>query len=94
MVMLMPRLPRNVPVSKPADDGKIYAALTFACTTCWDSDSWGFIAYNYNGVISQIRRCFGEYCYMAKDGDECKGKWITQAEQSERTRYQIEGDEI
>ena len=88
----MPRLPRNVPVSKPCDDGKIYASLTFACTTCWDSHNWGFIAYNHNGQIYQIRRCFGEYCFLNKAGEECKGKWITQEEQSKRTTYQSEGD--
>jgi hypothetical protein len=89
----MPRLPRNVPVSKPAEtfDGKpqIYASLVFACTSCWDSGSWGFIAYNSNGQTYQVRKCLGEYCYYTNDG---KGKWITQDEQHEKTKYQIEGD--
>lgn len=89
----MPRLPRNVPLSKPSDDNNIYASLVFACVNCWESDSWGFIAYNDNGRVYQIRRCFGEFC-INLTGEESKGKWITQAEQSERTKHHYEGELI
>ena len=51
--------------------------------------SWGFIAYNSNDKTYQVRKCLGEYCSYTNDG---KGKWITQDEQHEKTKYQIVGD--
>ena len=88
----MPRLPKDVPLSKPADDGFIYSSLVFACTICWESDAWGFVAYNHNGNIYQIRRCFGQYCFKPiRDGEEAKGKWITPEERAKKTEWQITG---
>lgn len=69
----MPRLPKIVPESKPAQDGGIYAALVFACTTCFETQ-WTFIAYNWKGQISQIKRC-GNWDCMDKSG---KGRWMSQ----------------
>tara|TARA_Y100000114_G_C11693884_1_gene295003 strand:+ start:687 stop:950 length:264 start_codon:yes stop_codon:yes gene_type:complete len=87
----MPRLPRNVPLSEPADmEGKIKAALVFACTACWSTNYWGFTAYNQDGHVFQVRRCQYWSCF----GNEGKGKWITQDEAHERTLYQIRGDEL
>ena len=90
----MPRLPRNVPLSKKkiGYDGtrKIQAALVFACTSCWSSDHWSFIAYNQDGKVFQKRRCM----YWACLGGDGKGKWITPEEQHKRTLYQIQGDEL
>ncbi len=82
----MPRLPRNVPLSK-SDGENISASLVFACVHCWSSDHWAFTAYNDEGHVYQVRRCRYWSC-IANDG---KGKWITQDECFERTRYQFEG---
>lgn len=91
---VMPRLPRNVPLSKRSvgHDGEpqIGAALVFACTACWSIDQWGFTAYNQDGHVFQVRRCRYWSC-LSSDG---KGKWITMDEQHERTLYQIQGDEL
>ncbi len=84
----MPRLPRNVPMSKTSGDGGIYASLVFACVYCWSSNHWAFIAYNDEGRVYQVRRCRYWSC-IANDG---KGKWITQDECFERTKYQYEGE--
>ena len=84
----MPRLPRNVPLSERSkfNEGKISASLVFACTNCWHSDHWTFIAYNQDGQVFQKRRCMYWSC-LSQDG---KGKWITPEEQSERTREDYE----
>ena len=86
----MPRLPSNVPLSKGSFDHdgekKIGASLVFACTSCWSSDNWSFIAYNQDGHVFQVRKCMYWSC-LSSDG---KGKWITPDEQHERTLYQIE----
>jgi len=85
----MPRLPRNVPLSKRSVDHdgekRIGAALVFACTSCWSANQWSFIAYNQDGHVFQVRKCM----YWACLG-KSKGKWITQDEQHERTKYQLE----
>ena len=80
----MPRLPKEVPLSKSADEDRINASLVFACTNCWESHAWGFVAYNDNGRIYQIRRCFGEHCYLTIGEGEAKGKWVTQQEAHEK----------
>lgn len=80
----MPRLPRNVPLSKRSrfNDGKISASLVFACTECWQSDYWSFTAYNQDGHVFQVRKCM-YWCCLSQNS---KGKWITQEEQFEKTK--------
>ena len=79
----MPRLPNNVPLSVSDGNGMINASLVFACVHCWETDNWGFIAYNDNGKIYQVRRCFGEWCFRPS-GEESKGKWLTSKEAHEK----------
>jgi len=79
----MPRLPKNIPLSR-VKEGKVGASMVFACVNCWSCDSWSFIAYNHKGRIGQVRRCMYWSC-LSHTG---KGKWITQKEQFERTKYQ------
>lgn len=85
---MMPRLPRKVPLSEKKVDHlgepTIGAALVFACTTCWSTNHWAMTAYNQDGHVFQTRRCQYWAC-LSTDG---KGKWITQDEAFERTRYQ------
>jgi len=69
----MPRLPKIVPESKCAEDGGIYAALVFACKTCFETE-WSFIAYNWKGHVYQIKRCAHWACFDRSG----KGKWMTQ----------------
>ena len=84
----IPRLPKNVPLSKRSVrfDGQkqIGAALVFACTNCWHTDKWSFIAYNQDGQVFQVRKCMNCLC------DDKKGKWITQDEQFEKTKWELE----
>ncbi len=67
----MPRLPKIVPESRSDGDGTYYAALVFACKSCFETE-WTFIAYNFKGEIYQIKRC--NVCYDTSG----KGKWMTQ----------------
>ena len=86
----MPRLPRNVPLSAPAEEDMIHASLVFACTSCWSTNHWGFTAYNDKGQVYQVRRCRYWACY----GNDGKGKWITPEEAHQRTIYQVRADEL
>lgn len=80
---MIPRLPKIVPESRCAGSGDIYAALVFACKTCFETE-WTFIAYNWKGQVYQIKRCAHHDCFDRSG----KGKWMTQEAASKlQNRY-------